>query len=596
MNPDLVYCRTPEGERLARSPRQIASYANRATLLLLDGQINVGELLRRFGETLPIEDSLDQLEREGLVHPRTAAGEAEAVLDVGEPDVLPAFDQDPLFDPEVEDISEERLVMTAPPDSVAEVQGDQRKEPTLVQAQAALTHMEDPPIAVVAGRALHPDEAEGDALEDALPPPRERLIASTMAAVGSKTKLLGLAVLGLALVAGFAVWLSGLRPQVEARASAALGVPVFVESLGFAIQHGPALALQHVTIGKEVPLALKRLEVMPDPRQGSVWSTYRLLVADASLKPSELSALARILGSSASITELRFSGLSLRLGDLQVGSLAGSLERDSNAQIVLKLADPAGGLTLEARPNAEGLTVNLAASPGTLPLLGRPQIGSVELRGVLDDTGLRQGELGMTGYGGKFDGTLSMGWAGPVSIESKLRLAAVSMNQVSRSLFERGGFGEGQASGSMALRARAARWEELTRIDNLVASFLVERGAIKGFDLGAALRERSPRPISGGDTRFESLRGRLEGDGREIRLWIDRLDSGALTASGQLTVDSVQSLRGNLFASVQVAGRGALHYPAQLAGTVARPSIQLKLPAAAMTVPVPGGAEPDSER
>src|SRR5574337_995187 len=118
MNPDLIYCRTPEGERLARSPRQIASYSQRATLLLLDGQIGVGELVRRFGETLPIEEALEQLERDGLVYPK-AAGEPEGIP-AGESDLLPAFGKDPLFDPEVDEITEERLVREAPPEPVPE--------------------------------------------------------------------------------------------------------------------------------------------------------------------------------------------------------------------------------------------------------------------------------------------------------------------------------------------------------------------------------------------------------------------------------------------------------------------------------------------
>lgn len=606
MNPELVYCRTPEGERLARSPRQIASYANRATLLLLDGQISVGELLRRFGETLPIEEALGQLERECLIHLRAGGGVAEEVVDVGDPGELPAFDQDPLFDPEIDRISEEQLVRDAPPEATLAVDSAIQRESELERAaQATAVEVQVvAPVPVEAGPMEEVALTSGAALSEAIHAPEleegggavERTREARRSGerkfrlgTGGVGKLAGVALV-VAFVAGLALWLAGLRPQVEARASAALGVPVSVRSLGLAVHHGPALALNEVTIGLPSPLVLPRVEVRPILSGGGLFSSFRVLVSSASLKPSEVGALAALMGKAEAVSELEVTEFGLRLGDLKVGGLDGGLVRGADGVSTLHLADPAGGLSLELRPSGSGVAVNLATSPGVLTLLGRPQVGTATLRGVLEDGRLVAGELGLTGYGGKFDGTLNAAWAGPVSVDADLRMAAVSMSQVSRSVLGRGGFSEGVAAGTVAVHAKAARWEELTRIDRLDASFTVERGALKGFDLGAALRERSPRPIPGGETRFESLRGRLEADPRNIRLWIDRLDSGALTASGQLSVDSFESLQGSLSASVQVPGRGTLQYPALVSGTVALPAIQLRLPAGGMVVPVPGGA------
>lgn len=592
MNPELVFCRTPEGERLARTPRQIASYANRATLLLLDGTIPVGELLRRFGETLPIEEALAELERDGLVYSRVGAGEAPTA------DALPVeegpldFGHDPLFDPGLENISEAGLVEGgAASEGVLLAGRDDLREPTPVldaptQFEEHFAVLEaEPAEPVVASPIAAPD------LEDEEPPPvAEKRGFARPEGLGRKLKVFGLVACAAALLAGVGLWLSDLRPRIEARATAALGVPVSVGAIGVSVQHGPALALKRVGVGLAAPLVLPGVEVIPNPLNGNVWSASHVRVVGASLKPSELAALIGLVGKSEAGVDLTFSDLALRLGEKQVGGLTGGLARTPDGQPVLKLADPAGGLSLELRPDSQGLRVILAASPGSLPLLGGPKMGTVELRGLLGDDGLTGGELGMTGYGGKFDGTLAMAWQGAVSVEAKLRFVSVSMNQLSRSLFERGGFSEGLANGTLNLRARAARWEELTRIDDLTSSFVIERGALKGFDLGSALRERSPRPISGGETRFESLRGRLDADPREIRLAVDRLDSGALTAVGQLTVDSFQSLRGSLNASVQVPGRGALQYPALVEGSVALPTIQLRLPAAIPTGPQPGGA------
>ena len=49
-----VLVRTEEGESAARQPRRVASNRARAALLLLDGQLSVGEMKRRFGESLEV--------------------------------------------------------------------------------------------------------------------------------------------------------------------------------------------------------------------------------------------------------------------------------------------------------------------------------------------------------------------------------------------------------------------------------------------------------------------------------------------------------------------------------------------------------------
>lgn len=218
-------------------------------------------------------------------------------------------------------------------------------------------------------------------------------------------------------------------------------------------------------------------------------------------------------------------------------------------------------------------------------------MATVELQGILSDTALVDGRVALTGYGGKWDGTLRGEWPGPVMFDATLTMTAVSANQVSRSLLDRGAVAEGVVNGTVTVRAQGANWDEVGRLDRLNAQFVVERGALKGFDLGEALRERVARPISGGETRFERLRGRLEGEPGNIVLRVDELDAGALQATGQLRIDEFLALKGQLVASVRVAGRGVLTYPAVLGGTVARPSIQLRLPASGGVVLPPGGAE-----
>ena len=76
---ESVLVRTEEGEAAARQPRRVASNRARAALLLLDGQLSVGEMKRRFGESLEVEEALMELLRDGL-----AVDRDDAVTDLEE--------------------------------------------------------------------------------------------------------------------------------------------------------------------------------------------------------------------------------------------------------------------------------------------------------------------------------------------------------------------------------------------------------------------------------------------------------------------------------------------------------------------------------
>ncbi len=589
MDPELIYCRTPEGERLARAPRQIASYSQRATLLLIDGQISVGELSRRFGETLPIDEALDELEAAGLIQ---AKGDGSRGTEWAPPEAPVAdFHEDPLFDPSIGAITEERLVAEGASEVViASLEEDLPADELDKLPPAPFLPPELPPdpdrsgpagaVAIepvdlpVAASGV-PGSSPSHSAEDGSP---RRFSAKTVALV-----------LGVMLIAMAVWWFSGLRGRLENRASAALGVPVTIGGLGFAIQHGPGLALSDVRIQGPQPLHFPVLEVVSGVGGGGL---ARLVVSDVTLKPSDFAAMAALLAGQGAWTGCRFENVGVALGARTLGGLSGTLAKRDDGATVLSLGVPGGGFSFTAKPYpGQMLAITLTASPERLPILGGAAMATVELQGILSDTALVDGRVALTGYGGKWDGTLRGEWPGPVMFDATLTMTAVSANQVSRSLLDRGAVAEGVVNGTVTVRAQGANWDEVGRLDRLNAQFVVERGALKGFDLGEALRERVARPISGGETRFERLRGRLEGEPGNIVLRVDELDAGALQATGQLRIDEFLALKGQLVASVRVAGRGVLTYPAVLGGTVARPSIQLRLPASGGVVLPPGGAE-----
>ncbi|MBL8446631.1 MAG: hypothetical protein JNJ44_04370 [Zoogloeaceae bacterium] len=584
MDPEQIYCRTPEGERLARTPRQIASYSQRATLLLVDGQISVGELIRRFGETLPMAEALAELKEAGLIQ---AKGDEPSEAAVGADTTATDFREDPLFDPALSEITVEGLVADGAAQEVIASLGDDLPAEAIDKIPPAPFLPPELPPELPAGAVLVMSDRRPDSGPQGLEAPdpgpsgtplRQRRPAMAVAWV-----------MGLALFVGAGWWASGLRERLEARASATFGVPVTIGGWGVALRPGPGLALNDVRIAAPKALHLSRVEVIPGLGSGGL---TRLVVADQTVRPSDIATLGGLLGAQGAWSACRFENLGIALGGLSVEGLEGSLTRDDQGAVLVFLALPGGGLRMTAKPGPGGeLAFTLSATPERIPVFGGPAMATVELQGRLSDSALHDGRVVLTGYGGKWVGTLQGDWSSRVILETAMSMTAVSADQVSRSLVPRGGVAEGVVSGTLTARAQGASWADLARIDRLQAQFVVERGALKGFDLGDALRERVARPISGGETRFERLQGRLEVDGGDILLRVDGLDAGALQASGVARIDSSQGLRGSLLAAIRMAGRGALNYPAVLSGTVDRPSIQLRLPAAGGSLPPPGGAE-----
>jgi hypothetical protein len=383
-----------------------------------------------------------------------------------------------------------------------------------------------------------------------------------------------LVVLALALGGGQA-WLAGLKPKMEARASQMLGVTVEVGSVGPGWSRGPVLLAREMVIRAPHVLRLEEVLIAPHVGQGHVQSSFSVSLRGGRLRPSEFSALLGLFDGAGDLAGVDITHLGLLLGGSVMEGLSGSLARDDQGRGVLVLRDASGRYSLTAHQGAGGLVARISASPGVLPLLGGVEVGPMELAGFLGDDGFKGGEWSLTALGGRLEGSVVLGWSNPVVLAAALRMTSLDAGQVLRVRHPKAR-AEGAVAGTLRMSAQAESWDALAAHLTLEGPIQLERGAFKGMDLGLAVRERGAGPISGGETRFEALRGRVRVDPQGGSFVVERLEAGALSASGRLITNASEELSGSWLATVRVPGRAALSYPMSVTGSVAAPQLRME--------------------
>ncbi|MDY0012407.1 MAG: hypothetical protein RBS40_05885 [Rhodocyclaceae bacterium] len=292
------------------------------------------------------------------------------------------------------------------------------------------------------------------------------------------------------------------------------------------------------------------------------------------MRPSEIAALLGLFAGAGDLAGVEITHLGLLLGGSVMEGLSGTMARDDQGRGELILRDATGRYALTAHQGAGGLMVRISASPGALPLLGGVEVGPMELTGFLGDDGFKGGQWSLIALGGRLEGSLVLGWSNPVVLTGALTMTSLDAGQVLRVRHPKAR-AEGAVAGTLRISAQAESWDALAAHLTLEGPIQLERGAFKGMDLGLAVRERGAGPISGGETRFEALRGRVRVDPQGGSFVVERLEAGALSASGRLITNAVEELSGSWLATVRVPGRAALSYPMSVTGSVVAPQLHM---------------------
>jgi len=521
-----VFCRTETGDRELNDPRTATDKMARSVLEAVDGFSTVGELCTRLGRNRAVQQALGDLERNGLVETldarmaRVAEQESRWLRgDAGGGRVEPSA----------------QLPAASADGSGNLSKAEEKRLRRTIASGSRATIMDR--IRAFFGNFGHGAMAGGGKKAHKV----RRVVAGIAV-------LLVIGVIAAVFVSlGYQV--SNLREKVEREAAAWLGEPVKVGSVGIGFHPWPAFALTDVQVGEGGTTQVSRAWGHPDWLHWAMGQSQRLSIALDGVKtnPMLLQRVATLTtqGNGWRLKKISVDNLGLGLGSLQLHELTGTLGFNEEGHwSEARLTGREGGLVYELTPQAGTVKV-LVYSPQETDF-GTSKLENLSMQGDLGLTGLTNVQISANWLSGSLKGSGTVDFAQSATLTGDFKLDSVSAASLA-ALSDAAGAIDGRLSGNFRLEAKAAEVAEWASSAKVDGQFVVADGSLRKIDLVEAMRRPGGAPISGGTTRFAKLDGRIAREpGRPVRVDIRRLESGALTASGRITLAEQGQLGGML--------------------------------------------------
>ncbi len=376
------------------------------------------------------------------------------------------------------------------------------------------------------------------------------------------------------------LWVRGeaFRQRVQTQAEVALGVPVHLDRVGVTVFPLPGIAVEGIELRTRQPLQVERLEVRPSwlaLLTGRIMVSM-LVVRRAVLPQQGIDALLLSIQKMRQRAERQDSSTPWHL-----------LPRRTVLDEVSWVDSRGKRITVQAEflldrdvwPASMDLQVVQGRLQGTHLRLERQAERSweVDVR-VADGTVRGQVDLQVPGVGTEF---MLKGRLQTRDVELS-RLTAVQPTEAARLAQPLSGRLEAETT----LEARARQPSALLEVMQTQSKFTVRSAVLHGLDLVKAVQTAGVS--RGGQTPLDVLTGQVSTRGKAIELQNLVAKSGALGATGQVSVSPAQQLSGRINADVG----GAVGVPLVVGGTVESPEVSLstgaKIGAALGTVLMPG--------
>ncbi|MCZ8294694.1 MAG: AsmA family protein [Hylemonella sp.] len=393
-----------------------------------------------------------------------------------------------------------------------------------------------------------------------------------------------LGVLLLVLAAALLVvqrWVSSdeFRLRVEQEATAVLGVPLKLERVGLTLWPLPGVALDGVELRTRQPLKVERIELRP------AW--LHLLIGRVAISTL---VVRRAVLPQQGIDALLASLQKIRQRDKSppTGSALHLLPRRTVLD-ELSWVDARGKAIMiraEAQLDSDALPERLELDV----LRGRLQGTRLDLR----RSDALAWEALLQVAGGTVQGRVEVQPVGEAGAEFVLKgqlqtrdveLSQLTAPEPTEAVRARQPL-SGRLEASTTLNARARQPSALLDVLQTQSKFTVRSGMLNGIDLVKAVQ--TVGVSRGGKTPLDTLSGQVTTRGKAIELQNLAASSGALSATGQVSVSATQQLNGR----VNVDLSGAVGVPLLVSGTVDEPEVSLtagaKIGAALGTLLMPG--------
>lgn len=365
--------------------------------------------------------------------------------------------------------------------------------------------------------------------------------------------------------------------QAEQQASDALGIPVRVTSAKLMLLPSPRIVMGGVSAGDDV--VVEKLSVVPEWL--SLFSAQRaitVMLDGVLVKESALGAYDIVqsrLSGSQSDASAPVLVKQVQIDHLDISALVGlpvmraSAELVDNALQSLRLETHDRTLVADLLPQGEAQALHVKLHDFVLP--GHQfKVNDGEVRANLQAKALHITQLELRMLEGRVTGQGELGWQSRARASGKFQLQGLAMQALTNT--GRGPYLSGRLSGTGTLGADAAQMGELLDRLWVEARLEVKEGVLHGIDLVKIAKLLLKQGAQGGETAFDTLRTQLRVQGKRAQFRQLEMESGLMTAKGNVDVLDGKQLQGEVAVAVK-ATAGMLEVPLDIGGTVDAPTV-----------------------
>ncbi len=632
MDHELIYAKTAAGERAMLERTRTMPRNVRMVLILVDSRSSVGDLCLKTGNPQMTESALRELEIGGFIEAtrhkdslwdeeeklareiRASAGnkkgKAKAALTSPPPASAIKNDESDVSATSVAEKATPSSArpMPAPAAVAAQVEAPVEttpSTPTQTRPAEARTSAASVPSSSIAQRVKElfstPPSVSGSqgdlepehAPPASLPSPAQRapavLLKRKARSPAPRGVFAALAVLAVLLLALGAVFYPYGRfiPELEAAMTSACKRPVRIATLGVEFAPRPVIRLGDVRVGEGATLLrIAELRLEPTPASllgrriafGAAQARGLSLPAETLVSlPGLFSDLAQA-GALKAMARLEVANVRMSLGGIDLPPLGGAVDVDAQGQLLaLRVASDDKALSLALTPPHEGggragFDIVAEAIGWRLGDDHRVVVDTADIEASYADGVLSISRFDIRLFDGAITGKAVLAADANPRVSGELTAKHVNTARLSEAL----GFAQ-RLVGDMDGRARFAMQGDGAAFGALLdadGEFSMDRGSVRGIDLSEAARRMAHAPVLGGETKFESLSGRIRLTPGGSRVSELVLNSGLMQSTGSIEVGKDLALSGRLELRTQGTANQA-RIPLLVGGSLREPSVQV---------------------
>jgi len=366
--------------------------------------------------------------------------------------------------------------------------------------------------------------------------------------------------------------------QAEEAASDALGVPVTIEEASISLLPTPRVSGLGVVVGNHADLTIDNVVIIPT--LASLFSEQKVIdvklnkvtmkkstlaVYGALTKPRKGDAPSAVEVAGVSINQLKLDWAGVKLPLLKL-----DVALKDNAMVSANVAAVDASIVANVKPEKEGQKITVKLKQFTLPtetpLLVNSGRFDMQLQG--DYLDIKQFTLGL--YGGTIEGHSTLSWPKAARLKGAFSANALSLEDASRNA-SADVYMTGDLSGDGKFSAQAGAIGQLMDHLQVQLPFAIKDGVLHGLDL-VKVASLMTKQGEGGQTEFDAFTGHLMVAGARYKLSKLHVDSGLLSATGNVAVSAKDDLKGEVDVSLKKSA-GLAEVPLVVSGTLDNPSV-----------------------